>query len=302
MSWHKRDDDFELNPKIVAAGRDGALVFSVLLGINSRFELRGVLPAPHWNSELLRARLGVFTMPTRRVLAAIQRCVEAGLVDRTDGGELRIVGYDSEWAPRSAPTSPEAGTPERTETVGRCSRCRKPVQGGAKRCPACAEQDSHRYAAVRNADSATHSAVDSATVPQPLPQLSAVRNELRNADSATDSATAGRARASGSGEVEKKRIRSLSVHPRSTQPPRPAGAERASLSSSLTPAEPSNGGASEGDEPAQVCSRVEDLPQDIQQMLAALKPRSPQQTESKLASTDATDRALAGGVYGEEST
>lgn len=267
MTWHKRDDHFELNPKVVAAGRDGAVVFSVLLGINSHFECGGVLDASYWSVALLRARLGVFGMPAGRVKKALDACMRSGLVRELGEGQLGIAGYDEEWSPRYSVT-PTIQEPSRSANAIRQERYRN-----AKRN------------ADRNAGSVTSNADHNAS-----------SNAPRNAASVTPRA---RASGSGDGEREEEGDRSLSGGTASTSRARTSSAERASPSAPLQ-GEPEP--EPDPDSYADPDAVANELPPEHRAgylaSLARIRAEKSQRRERTQNGT-AIDSALARGVYGE---
>lgn len=101
MSWHKQDDDFWTSPKIALAGESAAILFQVLLGINSRRERGGELQPEDLEPTLLRVRLGAARRTPKQIQRMLADCVRAGLIVLRDDGGATIVGFDSEWSPRS---------------------------------------------------------------------------------------------------------------------------------------------------------------------------------------------------------
>lgn len=176
MSWHKQDDDFWTSPKIALAGENAAILFQVLLGINSRRERGGELQPEDLERELLRVRLGAARRTPKQIERMLEDCVRAGLIELRDDGGATIVGFDAEWSPKRIA--------EERWIVAATSN---------------AERQARHRAAKRNGQSVTSNVTRNVTESVTSNGEAADRNGERNAPRA-------RASGSGSGRLEGEKI------------------------------------------------------------------------------------------------
>lgn len=171
--WRKQAVGYCQHPKVVAAGPDAALVFLVLLDLNTELARDGELLDRDVVECVVAGRCPM--LPLRRVRAGMAACATHGLVERTKGG-LRIVGWDDRWRPRRA--EPTTDLVEVSDGPV-CTRCRtRAPEPGLKRCAQCNWYDAERRNGAQTADRTAESAVRTAAEPQR--NRSAHRSENRS--------------------------------------------------------------------------------------------------------------------------
>lgn len=117
----KLDEDFWDNPKVIAAGIDGGLIYQEVLALNHRQGRDGILaPAESRPGYVARRLTGNFGWDADRVAAAWKACLDARLMVMSADGRLAIVGWDESWR------SPQSG-----EDRTRAWRQRRSAQNGS---------------------------------------------------------------------------------------------------------------------------------------------------------------------------
>ena len=117
--WLKVAIDFLQSPKVMATGKDGALIYLQALALNMRNGRDGKLGAIESTPETFAGLLAAYRLTEATCRKALHRAEEVGLLKRDSDGGLLIVGWDDEW--RSL-----------------CSTCRQPNPNPVRAtCPAC---------------------------------------------------------------------------------------------------------------------------------------------------------------------
>lgn len=125
-NWIKVAIDFLQSPKVMAAGRDGVLVYLQALATNMRGGRDGQLTPIESRPETFANLLAAYGMSADSCREALDRCLDVGLLQRLEGEALAIVGWDDEW--RAV-----------------CSTCRKPNPDPTRAtCPKCRAGSSNK--------------------------------------------------------------------------------------------------------------------------------------------------------------
>lgn len=121
IDWLKLQTGIATNAKVAAAGAHGALVFLAALIQHAKHGRGGRMPARRLSPATLRVEaVGLLgELPARKVGAALQRCVDAGLL-RIDGDEAVVVGYGRE----DMPACVRCHNPNDDHRFATCSDCR----------------------------------------------------------------------------------------------------------------------------------------------------------------------------------
>ena len=100
IAWVKLASDFDMNPKVRAAGHLGASVFLFALrrhalrhASRETSRVTGAIPRPDLDPVYVASMIMVEPAEASR---GLERAIAAGLLDETENGYL-IVGYTSEW-------------------------------------------------------------------------------------------------------------------------------------------------------------------------------------------------------------
>lgn len=120
MKWLKLSVDFLQSPKVMAAGRDAALVYLQALVLNSRNGRNGTLTGIEARPKTFANLLAAFDIDLGGASRAISLCVEAGLLEKA-GDDLKIVGWDDDWKPRCT----TCHGPNEDTTRATCPTCRQ---------------------------------------------------------------------------------------------------------------------------------------------------------------------------------
>lgn len=98
MRFAKVASNLHTNPKVFAAGRNGREIYLWALCKNAELEADGTVPAryfePAFASRMLDCDAGDVT-------DGIARAESSGLIRRTPGGDVVLVGWDEDWRPPS---------------------------------------------------------------------------------------------------------------------------------------------------------------------------------------------------------
>ncbi|MCC6671067.1 MAG: hypothetical protein IT458_08400 [Planctomycetes bacterium] len=164
--WRKQAVDYWSHPKILAAGKDGGIAFEAVLGLNAQLARDGTLLARDARHEALLAKATILSL--RALGRGLDRCVAAGLLERTADGGLRILGWDDEWRPRPTATrviEQSADVPIDATCVP-CTRCgRIKVADEYRQCPDCRDYDRSRRAARMPQENRSGTGAETAAVP-----------------------------------------------------------------------------------------------------------------------------------------
>jgi hypothetical protein len=103
IQFAKIDANLDDNPKILDAGFWGSVVYQVLLRLNRKHQLDGVLPRRYCTPKHLVRTLnledtpGIIDEPTSLMLLGLNECARVELI-ALEEDNVWILGYDDEWA------------------------------------------------------------------------------------------------------------------------------------------------------------------------------------------------------------
>jgi hypothetical protein len=139
-SWVKMETDFITNAKVGLAGANGDRVFLVMIMLHAKHGGGGIIPSSRCSPKGMRIEASAILqrISERQVAQGIEDCIAAGLLGRTERGDLQLCGFDEDHMPE-------------------CSRCHQPnPEPGQSTCQKCRDEKKRK----RRADAAGRSRAD----------------------------------------------------------------------------------------------------------------------------------------------
>ncbi len=151
MGWFRVDEAYARNPKVLSAGRDGALLFVGLLGVYHTHGQGGEIPPNRATPQALLLELGAFGFNLEGLQAALAMCEGADLI-RREGDVIELVGMDGAYQ-------------------SRCSTCKGAVENPRRKtCALCLAKRATKRKTAPSGKSATPSGRGGNSLPEPDPE------------------------------------------------------------------------------------------------------------------------------------